>query len=768
MKAVIFASCEGERLRPLTCNIPKARIDILGKPLIFYILDELLQLNISEVLLVLGYKATEIESLFPDNIYKGMQVSFIIEDENSKDAALVKNAVYESDDTLLIITEPSYFEFDLSEALSRHITNKNDATIIAKRVLDPREYGVLSLNENSEVIEIVEKPNWSDAFSDVANCGIYYLNKSILDEIPESRRCDFSKDVFPLAIEKNFKVGAYLSEEYWCEIQDIDSYKSLQFDILNKKTKKHPPFVAESVFTKTAVPSGNFVIVPPVFLGDNVQLESGAVIGPFAIIGDGSLVSKGSKIRESILGKSVYTSSGCNVNGAIICDGASLKKGASIFPNVVVGVDSVIGEAAVLVNDILVWPNKTIENGVVVTENVKYSFKSSSFLKVNDIIFGDFGVELTPEKTARLGSAIGTLFEGIRVGIGTDGENNSLSLKYGLLGGLISVGAKTFDLGTCFFSQMFYYSVFCDVDIVVFIKGGENGVSISLCEKGGVELSFESSRKIEQILKQNEFNRCSVNECHSVNELSKIGEMYINEIARQFQIVPIDFSAMVVSGNKEISNVIKALTQKLAIKENDDVIIKINDSGTKVSINENGESFSHEKILAVVANYELKKGNDVFLPWDAPEIITTLAKNLGRKALNSRNEKNSDSESKMSSVNINQLWSRDAIFLIFKLIKIITDEKKSIKALALELPEFYVAKKVMEIDTSPAVIKKGLLDNNFKRASSGVVLKNEKGVVRVKSESNGKKLKIITEAVNAEVAEEFLGDIERLININFI
>ena len=127
--------------------------------------------------------------------------------------------------------------------------------------------------------------------------------------------------------------------------------------------------------------------------------------------------------------------------------------------------------------------NKTIENRLIVNENVKYSKSESKVTLVNDVIYGDFGVELTPEKTARLGAALGTLSGGVRVGVGVDGELNSIALKYGLLSGLISVGAKTFDFGNSFYSQMFYYSIFCDVDIAVFINGGENGVSLSFCEK---------------------------------------------------------------------------------------------------------------------------------------------------------------------------------------------------------------------------------------------------------------------------------------------
>jgi phosphomannomutase len=116
---------------------------------------------------------------------------------------------------------------------------------------------------------------------------------------------------------------------------------------------------------------------------------------------------------------------------------------------------------------------------------------------------------------------------------------------------------------------------------------------------------------------------------------------------------------------------------------------------------------------------------------------------------------------------IEQLWSRDAVLLMFKLLKLMSVEQKSVKALSEELPEFYVAKKVMQIDVSPSVISKTLLQNDFKTDENGSVsMKNKKGFVRVKSDESGKKLRIITEAVNAELAEELCGETQKLISID--
>ncbi len=768
MKVVVLADNQGDSLQPLTSSLSFVKLELLGEPLLFYILDSLLGLPVSEIIIIANYNLSEFQMLFPESEYKGMNVSLLCVDSASVTAESVKNAANEDDETILVINADSYFEFNLSEAYSRHIINKNDVTIICKNVDDPRDYAVINETEEGVITEIVEKPDWSGVFSDLVDCGVYFIEHSVWGVVDENETGIFLRSVFSEAINRRLRVCTFKATEYWCNINDTNAFKKVQFDLLSGKATKKIPFVASGIFTKSSVPSGNFVIVPPVFFGNNVQVESGAVIGPFAVIGEGSLIAKGSKISDSVLFKSVYVSSKCNVSGAILCEGVSVKKGALILEGAVIGKECLIGEECVIGEGVSVWPNKTIENGLLINENVKYSKSEAKVALINDVMYGDFGVELTPEKTARLGAALGTLMNGLRVGVGVDGELNSIALKYGLLSGLISVGAKTFDFGNCFYSQMFYYSAFCDVDIAVFISGGENGVSLSFCEKGGVALSRENIHKLEEILTSGEFNRTTGADCHNVSVVESLENMYENEIVRQFEDVRMNFSGVLFCcGNPLIDICVKSIIRKISLnEENEDFIVKVNNTGTRLTVVENNQNFSHEKILAVVAFYEMKKGNDVVLLWDAPQIITTLASELGRRALRFSDYSNS-AFNKTKNINTNQLWSADAVFLMFRLVKILIEENKSLKELSEEIPEFYVAKKVMTIDSLPSVISKELLKKDFKTDSGGgVTRKTKKGVVRVRNDNNGKSLKIITEAVTTELAEELCGEIEKLISID--
>ena len=768
MKAVIMAGGEGGRLRPLTCTVPKPAADILGRPTLFYVLDSLLTLDsVTEVILTLKYKASEIASLFPDGEYKGLAVTFVIEDEPRGTAGSVKNALPESDETILVLSGDAYFDFDLNKCMDYHTESGEKVTIICKPVDDPREYGVVNTDENNNIIGFLEKPGWGGAVTDLANTGIYFIEPEILDLIPENIPYDFAKDLFPSLLKGRINMKACVSSDYWCDIGDIESYKRVQFDILSGKTQYKPERVAEGAFTSSDVPNGDYIITPPVFFGKNVQIENGAIIGPNSVISDGCLISKGSKIRDSVLLQNVYVSAGCSINSSLLCDSVSVKRGAALFEGSAIGSDTIIGEDAVVANNVYIWPKKTVENGETVTENMKYSKPSSTIMRVNSVIFGDFGVELTPEKAARFGAAIGSLDEALRIGVGVDGETNSIALKCGILGGLISTGAKSFDFGKCFNSQMFYYSAFCELDIAVFISGGNEGVAISLCECGGISLSREHQRRLELILKHNEFNRCSGGDCQSVSVMNSMEQMYMNELLRQFASEKAISNVTLITSNSLVSKCFEEAVLKLGgTNDNDNFIVKINDSATSASIIEKEISFSFEKLLAVVSYDELSKGNDVALPWEAPEVITALAGRFGRHIYRySENYFDNDDLRSVISIGTKQLWSRDAMFLVIKLLSIMSEKNESLSKLVSELPQFYISKKVIEIDVSPATISKKLLDGDFVKGSSdGVFRENEKGSAKIRSDSNGKNLKIIAEAYSSEAADEICAEIESIIN----
>ena len=730
MKAVILADGEGENLKPVTCTVPESCLPVFGRPLLCFTLEKILSAGFEEVTLLLNYKSKEILSLFPDNNFENLKLKFVFEEESYGTAGNIKYYLPDTDESILFIDGNVYFEENLKNIVDFHKNKNNDCTVISSK------------NSESGSICIAE-PCVFEKIADNKFCEMYDLKK--------------------LIIKNNLKFEYFYSKKYFIKIDELSDYKMLLFDTLDKKTNINPPCSSDGIYSFNTVPSGDYMIIPPAFFGKNVQIENGAIIGPYSVISDGCLISKGAKISHSVLLKNIYISSVCKVNGSLLCDGVSVKHNASIFENSVVAEDSVIGEDAVINEGVLIWPKKTVTNAETVTENIKYSPVVTSSFNISSVISGDFGIELTPEKTAKLGAALGTLFEKIRIGVGIDGENNSLALKCGLLGGLISTGAKSFDFGKCFNSQMFYYSSFCDIDVIVYIKGGNEGAVIYLYEKSGIPFSSFLLRKLETVMKHSDFKRCSPSDCRNVSIMSSMEQMYVNEVVRQFDFEKCDYEVSVISSEKHIVDCVYECLNRIGCScEGENLFFKINNLCTRLSVTENNKSFNHEKILAVVSYNELLKGNDIVLPWDAPQIITTLADSTGGNVYRYSDEDLSkDCFLKHTE---KQLWSRDALFLMFKLLSIMYENNCSVSKLTNELPDFYIVKKVIETEKSISDLSNKMLINGFtKDKNEEKLLRKNNSDIKIKKCDNDRRLRIIAEAVSVEAAEELCSEIENLL-----
>lgn len=62
---------------------------------------------------------------------------------------------------------------------------------------NPLSYGVVITNDEGRITQFLEKPSWSEVFSDTVNTGIYILEPEVLDAIPDQEKYDFSQNLFP-------------------------------------------------------------------------------------------------------------------------------------------------------------------------------------------------------------------------------------------------------------------------------------------------------------------------------------------------------------------------------------------------------------------------------------------------------------------------------------------------------------------------------------------------------------------------------------------
>ncbi len=92
MQGLIIGGNEGTRLRPLTIYTPKPVIQIVDRPFLSYQLDNLKSLNISDVILTIGYQSNKIEDIFGNGLERGIKLKYITESSPLGTAGTIRHA----------------------------------------------------------------------------------------------------------------------------------------------------------------------------------------------------------------------------------------------------------------------------------------------------------------------------------------------------------------------------------------------------------------------------------------------------------------------------------------------------------------------------------------------------------------------------------------------------------------------------------------------------------------------------------------------------
>ena len=175
MKAVIPLAGKGTRLRPHTHHTPKPLLKVAGKPVLAYILDDLLEIGVDEVVFVVGYLRDTVEDWIAAE-YPQIKSHYVLQAVQDGTAGAVALAEPFIDDEVLIVFADAVLEVDYG--LVRSLDSQYGGVIWAKEVEDYQRFGVIVTNDDGTMARIVEKP--SEPVSKLANIGLYYIRDHAL------------------------------------------------------------------------------------------------------------------------------------------------------------------------------------------------------------------------------------------------------------------------------------------------------------------------------------------------------------------------------------------------------------------------------------------------------------------------------------------------------------------------------------------------------------------------------------------------------------
>lgn len=725
LKSVILAGGAGTRLRPLTCNMPKPLAPICGSPCIYYILNLLKTHGVDEAYLTLQYKGEEIEKAV-ENV-REMALTCVKEKEPLGTAGALLNLDGLSED-FFVICGDCICDFDLTAAAEFHRSHGGIATMILAKVREPLEYGVAVTDDENCITRFIEKPSWSRAYSDTVNTGIYIFSKKILEFIPKGKPSDFSKDIFPLLMEKGHKIHGYVAEGYWCDIGNISAYTNCNKDVLSGKLNYKP-------LLSVLADSGSTVLIneKPVFIGKNVTMNN-AEIGAFSVIGNNCVLNEGCRVENSVLLDGVTLEEGSSARGCVICSGVTLKKGVSVGEQCVVGELSQVGSSAVISGGAKIYPKNIIPEYTFVKNTVIDGIES---LNLEDgKISAAFNQNTDTSLFVKIGAAFAaTVKKGIAVGIDVSQKNKELMAPaFALCSGIMSVSSENFDLGPCELNVFSFAIREFGFGGGIFISKENDKLTFYLLESDGMPFGREKERKFEAIFSSGEIEYSREGEFRSFKGYEKIYEKAFKEKLEScppisaFVYAPDFITEKITTKRKnENSEYIYVMPQRLIVQKN------------------SHEAYDDDLIKCVSAFCCGMTEGEVYIPYSFPSAVDTVAKKYGFKCQRLTFEDTDRAKLfKMTDINYRALY----------LISFMAKYGVTFAELAKLMPVFTSRRREIEVTAEKASLMKYLSSVKGRELIEGVKIRENGSTVLIIPKKMKNEFTICAESADAETAAE--------------
>jgi len=383
MKAVTLAGGFGTRLKPITYTRPKPMIQVVGKPVIEYIVEYLHSYGLSEIILTSNYLKNHIINHLGYGEQFGVNIIYPEEENPLGTAGSVKNVEQILDETFLVIQGDNITDYDLTKLIKFHKESGGLATIAVCPVPDPEHYGVVVVDPDFGVNSFQEKPGPSECKSNLINTGVYVLEPEVLDIIPDKTKFDFSRDLFPILCGRG-QLYAWPAQGFWTDVGQLSGLNQAKEYLIGNVSPKisdsatvlgelgEQVFIGENVYVGKGA-----VIQGPSVINDNSIIEDNCLIGPKTCIGSNLVVKEGARIIGSELFSDTRIGRGNTVENAWISENCHIGSNSHIRENSILGANCILGLSVQVEAGSRIWPNMDVCRGSNVSGDIRTFWQTS-------------------------------------------------------------------------------------------------------------------------------------------------------------------------------------------------------------------------------------------------------------------------------------------------------------------------------------------------------------------------------------------------------
>jgi glucose-1-phosphate thymidylyltransferase len=307
MKGLILSGGKGTRLRPITYTSAKQLVPVANRPVLFRVLDAMMEAGITDIGIVVGDTAPVIEAAVGDGSAWGAKVTYIHQEAPLGLAHAVKiSEDFLVDDRFVMVLGDNIIEGGITALVKQFTGSDWNAQIVLKRVENPQQFGVAELRDG-RIARLVEKPK--DPPSDLAVVGIYMFDHHVFEAvnaIQPSWRSELEiTDAIQYLIEQGYQVYPYIHEGWWIDTGKMEDMLEANRLVLDTNESRIEGFVdADSkVNGKVVIEKDaeiiNSTVRGPAIIGERTRVVN-AYIGPFTSIYHDCLIAD-CEIEHSII-----------------------------------------------------------------------------------------------------------------------------------------------------------------------------------------------------------------------------------------------------------------------------------------------------------------------------------------------------------------------------------------------------------------------------------------------------------------------------------
>ncbi|MFF3324426.1 glucose-1-phosphate thymidylyltransferase [Streptomyces sp. NPDC002889] len=333
MKALVLSGGAGTRLRPITHTSAKQLVPVANKPVLFYGLEAIAEAGITEVGVIVGDTAEEIEEAVGDGSRFGVKVTYIPQEKplGLAHAVVIAREFLGEDDFVMYLGD-NFIVGGITGLVDEFRTERPDAQILLTKVPNPTSFGVAELDDNGRVVGLEEKPK--EPKSDLALVGVYLFTPAVHEAVraikPSWRGELEITHALQWLIDQQRDVRSTTISGYWKDTGNVTDMLEVNRSVL-----------------ETLEPLNEGTVDEHSEIIGRVRVEAGARISRSRIIGP-AIIGAGSVISDAYVGPFTSVSEGCRIEDSEI-EYSIVLRGSSIT-----GVRRV--EASLIGRDVEVTP----------------------------------------------------------------------------------------------------------------------------------------------------------------------------------------------------------------------------------------------------------------------------------------------------------------------------------------------------------------------------------------------------------------------------